>query len=119
MRSSFGDNMELLYTLSDYIVEAYEFYRDYFSFVTSTHIANVLIYSAGLIWGIELIPQITKTYKSKDVSGISLAFFSMCLFAYAIYMIGNAILQQWNIVIAHIPSLIFNLVMVVLIVRYK
>lgn len=83
------------------------------------NIGNILITIAGIIWGIELIPQVTKTYKSKNVSGLSLAFFSLCLFAYLLYIIGNYFLSNWVIIFAHIPSLIGNLIMVILILKYK
>jgi len=80
---------------------------------------ELCIYTAGIIWGIELIPQIIKTYKTKSVSDISLAFFSLCLVAYTLYAIGNYILQNWVVLIAHIPSLILNLVMVLMIIGYR
>lgn len=48
-------------------------------------IGKILIYIAGLLWGIELIPQIVKTYKTKRVEDISLPFFVMC----GLYFIYN------------------------------
>ncbi len=83
------------------------------------NIGNLLICIAGIIWGIELIPQMIKTYKSKNVDGISLLFFSMCLFAYLCYMTGSYLLQQWIILFSHLPSLIFNFTMVCMIIKYK
>lgn len=84
-----------------------------------TNIGNILIYIAGIIWGIELIPQLIKTYKTKNVESISLIFFIFSLLAYIIYLIGNTILQNWNIIIAHIPSLILTFWMVILIIKYR
>lgn len=97
--------------------------RDYWTIVLSNlsieQMANILIYTAGILWGIELIPQLQKTYKSKNVKGISLIFFATCLVAYGLYVLGNVLLANWNIVIAHIPSLIFNLWMTILIIIYR
>jgi len=82
-------------------------------------IANSLIYLAGLLWGIELIPQVIKTLKTKNVEGISLAFYMICLAAYVAYGIGNIMLENWNIVIAHIPSLLLFFTMLVLVLKYR
>lgn len=82
-------------------------------------IGTILIYIAGFIWGVELIPQLIKTYKTKNVESISLIFFIFSLLAYTIYLIGNTILQNWNIIIAHIPSLILTFWMVILIIKYR
>jgi uncharacterized protein with PQ loop repeat len=82
-------------------------------------IGSILIYLAGIVWGIELIPQIRKTYKTKNVDGISLQFFVMCTFAYILYAFGNYFQQNWAVLISHIPSIIMNLIMVFLIIKYK
>jgi len=111
--------MNLHYELANYIIEAYEWWKILFSSLSRETVANILIYSAGVLWGLEMIPQIIKTVKLKNVEGISLAFFGTCLFSYVIYMIGNVLLDHMNIVIAHIPSLIFNTVMICLIVKYR
>lgn len=83
------------------------------------NLGNFLIVLAGLIWAIELIPQIRRTLRTKSVEDISLSFFVLCTFAYATYLIGNAILKNWVIFFAHVPSLIMNLIMVILIMVYR
>lgn len=83
------------------------------------YIADFLIYTAGLLWGLELIPQVLKTLKTKKVKDLSLGFFLMCFLAYVLYCFGNAILSNYNIIIAHIPSFISNLTMIVLIIKFK
>lgn len=80
---------------------------------------NLLIYTAGIIWSIELCPQIIKTYKTKNVEGVSLLFFICCLLAYTCYTVGNILLANWNLVIAHIPSTLLTLWMVFLIIKYR
>ncbi len=82
-------------------------------------IANSLIYLAGLLWGIDLVPQVVKTVKTKNVEGISLAFYILCLSAYLIYAVGNVMLENWNIVIAHVPSFGCLLAMIILIIKYR
>jgi len=80
---------------------------------------EVLIYLAGILWGIELIPQIMKIYNSKNVESLSLPFFVICLLAYIIYGIGNIMLENWVIVISHIPSFIFLSITIALIMKYR
>lgn len=82
-------------------------------------LGKICIYLAGILWGIELIPQIIKTYKTKSVKDISLSFFSVCLLAYTLYGIGNYLLKNWAVLISHIPSLILNLVMIIMILIYR
>lgn len=83
------------------------------------NIGNILIYTAGLIWAIELIPQLIQTKKTKDVKGISLTYFIFCLLAYMCYTVGNLILENWNIVLVHIPSIVLTLWMLSLIIKYR
>jgi len=83
------------------------------------NIAQILIILAGLLWAIELIPQLVKTYKSKSVEGISTSFFVICFIAYLLYIIGNGILKNWIIILAHIPSVIGILLMLIFIVKYR
>lgn len=82
-------------------------------------IPNLLIITAGIIWGIELIPQIIKTIKTKNVEGVSLIFFGMCAFAYIIYELAFLMLGNYGVVIAYLPSFIGNLTMCVLILKYR
>lgn len=82
-------------------------------------ISNIAIMSAGIIWGIELIPQIVKTFRCKDSSGLSLSFFMMCFLAYLLYIFGNALSENWIVVYSHIPSYVGNMLMVCLIVKYN
>jgi uncharacterized protein with PQ loop repeat len=82
-------------------------------------LSDTLLYIAGILWGIELVPQILKTYKTKCVRDISLIFFSICVLAYILSIIGNRIVKNWVIVYASIPSLIGNIIMVILILKYR
>lgn len=82
-------------------------------------LGNLLIYIAGMLWGIELIPQLIKTHKTKNVQGISLAFFVTSISAYLLYALGNVVLANWNILIAHIPATVLTLWMVILIFKYR
>ena len=82
-------------------------------------LSDILLYVAGILWGIELIPQIAQTIKTKCVRDLNLVFFSMCIFAYVLSIIGNGIVNNWVIVYASGPSLVGNAIMVYLILKYR
>lgn len=82
-------------------------------------ISNALFIIAGILWGIECLPQIRKTLKTKSVKDISLPFFIMCLIAYFVYFIGAVLIRNWFLAFSHIPSFIFISTMVILIYKYR
>jgi MtN3 and saliva related transmembrane protein len=82
-------------------------------------ISNIMFIIAGILWGIEVIPQIRKTLKTKSVKDISLPFFIICLVAYGVYFVGAILIRNWYLAFSHIPSFIFIGTMVILIFKYK
>jgi uncharacterized protein with PQ loop repeat len=87
--------------------------------MTEKIISDILLYAAGILWGVELIPQIMQTIKTRCVRDLNLVFFIICLVAYVLSVIGNGIVNNWVIVYASIPSLIGNIIMVALILKYR
>ena len=81
--------------------------------------ANILFCVAGVLWGIELIPQILKTIKSKCVKDISLPYYFICLSAYFIYITGAILINQWYIVYSHLLSLVMLVIMLYLLLKYR
>ena len=82
-------------------------------------IADILIIIAGLLWTIESIPQIIKLISTKKTEGISLLFFIICLIAYILFLIGNIILKNWSVVIAHCLPFINLSIISYLIIKYR
>ena len=83
------------------------------------NLANILIYTAGILWTIETLPQIYKLWKTKKAEDISLAFFAICITAYIIFITGNIILKNWSVVIAHLFPFINLLIINTLIIKYR
>ena len=81
--------------------------------------ANLLIYLAGILWTIETIPQIIKLVRTKQTEGISLCFFIMCLIAYVCFIIGNLMLKNISVVIAHTFPFINLSIISILIIKYR
>jgi uncharacterized protein with PQ loop repeat len=84
----------------------------------NVQISNILFAIAGILWGIECIPQIIKTIKRKSVKDISPPFFIICLIAYVIYFVGALMIDNYWLAFSHIPSFIFIGMMVVLLFIY-
>jgi MtN3 and saliva related transmembrane protein len=82
-------------------------------------LANTLIYIAGILWTLETLPQIYKLYKTKKSEDISLAFFIICIIAYINFIIGNIILKNWSVVIAHLCPFVNLIIINILILKYR
>jgi uncharacterized protein with PQ loop repeat len=82
-------------------------------------VSDILLYTAGILWGLELYPQIYQTVTTKSSKDLNLIFFSTCVFAYILSIIGNSLVNNYVIVYASIPSLIGNTIMVYLIIKYR
>jgi len=81
--------------------------------------ANILFSLAGLLWAIELLPQIIKTYKSKCVKDISLPYYFICLSGYTTFLIGASLIKQWFLIGSHIPSFLMLIIMLRLLFKYR
>jgi len=82
-------------------------------------IAKILFIVSGIVWGIELIPQIIKTVKRKSVKDVSLMMFVMCETAYMIYFVAAYLIREYVLIIAHIPSAVLLAVMICLVIKYR
>jgi len=82
-------------------------------------IADLLILIAGLLWTVESIPQIIKLIRTKNTEGISLLFFLICLTAYILFLIGNTMLKNWSVVIAHCLPFVNLTIITSLIIKYR
>ena len=51
-------------------------------------IGNYLFLLAGLLWSIELFPQLKKTIRTKRVGDISPFFLTICFIAYIVSILG-------------------------------
>ena len=82
-------------------------------------LGDILIYLGGIIWGVEILPQIKKTLETKDVKGIFLSFYIMCYIAYLVSSVGLILNKNWPVVISYIPSFILLAWMIILIIKYR
>lgn len=83
------------------------------------NIGNILFLIAGLLWGIELIPQLVKTFKSKSVGDFSPFFLTVCVLAYTLFIIGCVLIKNYFLLFSHIIPTINLLILCVLYKLYK
>lgn len=72
-----------------------------------TDISDLLGYAAGTLTTVALLPQVWRTFRTKDVSGISLRM-------YSIFTLGVAIWLAYGIVLDELPMILANSVSLVL-----
>ena len=82
-------------------------------------IGNILFVIAGLMWGIELIPQLIKTFKTKSIGDFSPFFLTLCLIAYIIFMTGCVLIKNWFLFFSHIIPSINVIILCILYRLYK
>jgi MtN3 and saliva related transmembrane protein len=69
--------------------------------------SDILGYLAGTLTTVSLLPQVWRTFRTKDVSGISLKM-------YFIFTVGIAIWLAYGIVLGEVPMIVANSVSLVL-----
>jgi len=69
-------------------------------------IGKILISVAGILWGLEMLPQIYKTWKTKTVSDFSPFFLILCWVAYVLFMIGCILTKAYFYFYAHLLPMI-------------
>ena len=82
-------------------------------------IGNILFVIAGTLWGIELIPQLIKTYRRKKVGDFSGLFLTICLTAYILFMIGCILKKEWAMFYGHIFPVVNVIILCVMYRIYK
>lgn len=66
---------------------------------------DTLGYAAAALTTASFMPQAWLTFRTRDVSGISLAMYSVFTFGIALWLVYGALLQAWPIVIANAVTL--------------
>lgn len=69
--------------------------------------SDILGYLAGTLTTIALVPQVWRTFRTKDVSGISLRM-------YSIFTLGIAIWLAYGVMLHELPMMLANSVSLVL-----
>ena len=82
-------------------------------------IIKILYFVSGTLWGIELLPQLWKTYKRKTVGDISIFFPLICFTSFCIFMIANFIARNWTLIFSHLAPYVCNFIWLLMVLKYR
>ena len=81
-------------------------------------IAQILGWTATFLFSIMVIPQIIKTLKSKDTSGVSLLLFIIFLIANIIALVYAVMISQPPLIIKYIIAIITTVIYIAIFLFY-
>ena len=82
-------------------------------------IAQVLGWTATFLFSIMVLPQIIKTIKSKDTSGVSLLLFIIFLIANIIALVYAIMIYQRPLIIKYIIAIISTIIYIGIFLYYS
>ena len=83
------------------------------------HINTALIgYIAAALTTASFVPQAWHTFRTKDVSGISLGMYSVFTVGIALWLVYGLLLSAWPIVLANAITLLLASLILVMKLRY-
>jgi MtN3 and saliva related transmembrane protein len=76
-------------------------------------------YAAASLTTASFIPQAWLTFKTRDVSGISLGMYSVFTTGIALWLVYGLMIQAWPVVIANVITLVLAASILVLRLKFK
>ena len=80
--------------------------------------SDLLGYVAGTLTTVSLLPQVWRTFRTRDVSGISLRMYSIFTLGIAIWLAYGIVLGEVPMMVANSTSLLLALCVLAMKVRY-
>ena len=81
--------------------------------------ADLIGFAAATLTTVSFVPQAWLTFKTKDVSGISLGMYSVFTTGVAGWLVYGLLLEAWPIVIANVITLALAAAILVMKLRYR
>jgi MtN3 and saliva related transmembrane protein len=76
-------------------------------------------YAAASLTTASFIPQAWLTFKTRDVSGISLGMYSVFTTGIALWLVYGLMIQAWPVVIANVITLVLAASILVMRLKFK
>ena len=76
-------------------------------------------YAAASLTTASFIPQAWLTFKTRDVSGISLGMYSVFTAGIALWLVYGLMIQAWPVVIANVITLVLAASILVMRLKFK
>ena len=80
---------------------------------------EVIGYVAAALTTSSFVPQAWKTFRTKDVSGISLGMYSMFTLGITLWLVYGLMLRAWPIVIANVVTISLACTILAMKIRYR
>lgn len=80
---------------------------------------DLIGYVAAFLTTVSFIPQTLKTFRTRDVSGISLTMYSLFTVGIALWLAYGFMLQAWPVIIANIITLALASAILIMKLRYR
>lgn len=80
---------------------------------------DLIGYIAASLTTLSFLPQALHTFRTRDVSGISLGMYSMFATGVALWLVYGLLLGAWPIVVANAVTLALALAILVMKLRYR
>lgn len=81
--------------------------------------ADLIGFAAATLTTVSFVPQAWLTFKTKDVSGISLGMYSVFTAGVALWLVYGVLLDAWPIVAANAVTLALALAILVMKLRFR
>jgi MtN3 and saliva related transmembrane protein len=82
------------------------------------NVIDLIGYIAASLTTFSFVPQALKTFRSKDVSGISLGMYSLFASGVALWLLYGVLLGAWPIIIANVITLTLTLGILLMKLRF-
>ncbi len=80
---------------------------------------NILYLVSGILWAVEMIPQLMKIYNRKSVKDISIYFPLICIISMALYLVASYLSKNWVLIISIIGPFICNIILLIQCIYYR
>jgi MtN3 and saliva related transmembrane protein len=77
-------------------------------------IQELVGYSAAVLTTVAFVPQALKSWRTRDLSGVSLTMYSLFTLGVVLWLVYGVILGSWPIILANIATLALAAVVLVL-----
>lgn len=83
------------------------------------HYVELLGYCAAFLTTIAFLPQVIRSWKTRDLSGISLGMYSLFTSGVGLWLIYGLIIEKWPLILANALTFLLSLSILMLKVSAK
>ncbi len=82
-------------------------------------LAKILFLISGMLWAIEMLPQLHRVYKRKSVKDISIFFPILCVLSMIFYFVASYLTRNWILIISMVCPFICNVAFLIQVIIYR